>query len=312
MRIEIEKKSQLLGHNAALYALDVSDDAIWTGGGDAWLVRWDFNNLELGQLVAKTEKQIFSLKKLATQQKILVGDMDGGVRLIDLEQPDASINIAHHGGKGTFASLQISENDLLTIGGNGVLTRWQIAPFRSIESVQLSRRSLRAIAYAPARGLIAVGGSDGHVFLLDKNLNVLQVFKNAFESSIFSIVFSSDEKILIGGGRDAILKIWSLENDLDTGGCVFSLQKTINAHWFTINAIAMHPKLPIFATASRDKTIKIWSSETFDLLKVVDTIRHGCHIRSVNRLAWLGDLETLVSVSDDRSAIVWSVKMIED
>ncbi|MFM2267582.1 MAG: hypothetical protein RL757_1023 [Bacteroidota bacterium] len=316
MRIEIEKKAQLLGHNAAIYALDVSENAIWTGGGDAWLVRWDVDQPELGRLVAKTEKQIFSLQKLAFQSKILVGDMDGGVRLIDLEQPDASVNIAHHGGKGTFASLQISENSLLSIGGNGVLTRWQIAPFRSVESIQLSRRSLRAIAYAPTRGWLAVGGSDGHIFLLDKNLNVLTILKNAFEKSIFSMEFSSDEKILIAGGRDAVLKIWNIENvsfsDSDTGGEAFSLLKTINAHWFTINAIAMHPKLPIFATASRDKTIKIWSSETFELLKVVDTIRHGCHIRSVNRLAWADDAETLVSVSDDRSAIVWSVKMTEN
>ena len=184
MRIEIEKKAQLVGHNAALYALDVSDDAVWTGGGDAWLVRWNFDHLELGKLVAKTEKQIFSLKKIAAQQKILVGDIDGGVRLIDLEQPNDSLNIAHHGGKGTFASLQISDNDLLTIGGNGVLTRWKIAPFRSVESVELSRRSLRAIAYAPTRGLIAVGGSDGHIFLLDKNLNVLQISLGIYGGSL--------------------------------------------------------------------------------------------------------------------------------
>ncbi|MBK8425147.1 MAG: hypothetical protein IPL27_03820 [Lewinellaceae bacterium] len=57
-----------------------------------------------------------------------------------------------------------------------------------------------------------------------------------------------------------------------------------------------------FATASRDKTLKIWDSATFTLLKVVDTIRDGGHINSVNRLLWLP--ECLVSASDDRSAIL--------
>jgi WD40 repeat protein len=76
------------------------------------------------------------------------------------------------------------------------------------------------------------------------------------------------------------------------------------AHLFTLNHIAFSPDGHLFATASRDKTFKIWDAQTYELLKVVDTLRLGGHINSVNRLLWHGG--GLISVSDDRRAIIWS------
>ena len=77
-----------------------------------------------------------------------------------------------------------------------------------------------------------------------------------------------------------------------------------DAHWYTINAIALHPKGHLIATGSRDKTVKIWDAQTFKLLKVLDTLRDGCHVNSVNALLWL-DNGILVSGSDDRTLILW-------
>lgn len=78
------------------------------------------------------------------------------------------------------------------------------------------------------------------------------------------------------------------------------------AHMFTINHLAFSPDGSLFATASRDKTIKIWDTYSLKLLKVLDTIRHGGHINSVNRLLWLPEM--LVSASDDQRAIIWEVE----
>ena len=78
------------------------------------------------------------------------------------------------------------------------------------------------------------------------------------------------------------------------------------AHWYTLNHLAFSPDGALFATASRDKTIKIWDAQTFSLLKTIDTIRYGGHINSVNRLLWLP--EALLSVSDDRTMKIWGIK----
>jgi WD40 repeat protein len=104
---------------------------------------------------------------------------------------------------------------------------------------------------------------------------------------------------LLSGGRDAMLRVWDVERD-------FALHSEQPAHWFTVNHIVFSPDGQLFATASRDKTLKIWDATDFRLLKVVDTVRHGGHINSVNRLLWLPGC--LVSCSDDRTAMLWQVE----
>ena len=61
------------------------------------------------------------------------------------------------------------------------------------------------------------------------------------------------------------------------------------------------------ATASRDKTMKIWDANNFKLLKVIDTVRNGGHINSVNTLRWSKYNNWLISGSDDRSIIIWEI-----
>ncbi len=61
----------------------------------------------------------------------------------------------------------------------------------------------------------------------------------------------------------------------------------------------------MFATASRDKTLKVWETEGFQLLKVLEGRRDGGHSHSVNRLLWTNFNNWLVSCSDDRSIILW-------
>lgn len=306
MNINVIKKFQLTGHSAAIYTLTEGGQptqekaCIFTAGGDGWVVRWDLDDPELGKLAAQSERQIFCLAYQPDTQKIIAGDMDGGVRCLDLNSPSESRHFLHHQ-KGTFES-KIIANFAYTLGGDGILTRWQLAPFRSLESVQLSYKSLRALAFAPQRKLFAVGASDGNIYFLDMNLTIQHTLTQAHANSVFALAFSPDEQLLISGGRDALLQVWQMTD--------FSLISSQAAHLSTINSIAFSPKDKIFATASRDKTIKIWSSEmkdNFRLLKVINTVRNGCHIRSVNKLLWLKNPHYLISVSDDRSAMIWEI-----
>jgi WD40 repeat protein len=62
-----------------------------------------------------------------------------------------------------------------------------------------------------------------------------------------------------------------------------------------------------FASASRDKTIRIWSAETYELQKSIDKEKYDGHLNSVNKLLWLHSHNYLISGSDDRSIIIWKV-----
>ncbi len=82
----------------------------------------------------------------------------------------------------------------------------------------------------------------------------------------------------------------------------------IPAHLFAINHLAFRVDGAFLATASMDKSIKIWQADTFRLVKVVDRARHAGHGTSINKVLWLAESNLLVSASDDRTVSVWELE----
>jgi WD40 repeat protein len=87
----------------------------------------------------------------------------------------------------------------------------------------------------------------------------------------------------------------------------YEIIKSIPAHNWAIYDIAYSPNSNLFATASRDKTLKIWDSKTFQLLKVINKEKYDGHLNSVNKLIWSTYNNYLISAGDDRSIIIWDI-----
>jgi WD40 repeat protein len=299
--MQTKKIHTCTGHRAAIYALARGRDArhFLTAGGDGWVVEWDLDDPEQGKLIASTETKIFVLLSFRDRSRILAGNMDGGMHWILRDRPEQTRNVQQHH-KGVY-DLQEHGKHLYSAGGDGVLTRWDSASAKTVESFHLSNQALRALAITDQRREIAVGASDNHIYILDvETLALKYQIKNAHENSVFSLAFSPDGRHLLSGGRDARINIW------DTGNWQRAAETPQEAaHLFTVNHIVFSPDGKLFASASRDKTLKIWDAQTYQLLKVVDTLRLGGHINSVNRLLWMENC--LISVSDDRSAMIWEV-----
>ena len=345
----VKKLQQLTGHNAAVYAIaeGTSSEKIFSGGGEGWIVEWDLSKPNTGKLIATVPDSIFSLYFDAAAQTIYAGDKSGGLHTIGTDALRMVTYQKNHR-KGIYQIFSDGK-DLFTCGGDGVLTRYIGKNLENYESIQLSQKSLRSICLL-ADAVLCVGASDGNIYFLEKNtLELLYTRKNAHADSVLSL--AAQDNFLVSGGKDAHLKIWTSDfgrwkldvgkNTLDFGLWTLDKEQNITreeyifpksdvqrpmfnfqsptseiaAHLSAIYAIAFHlTEKKIFATASRDKTIKIWEinlesespENTFQLLKVINTIKNGGHIRSVNNLMWRND-GTLVSVGDDSTLIVWDI-----
>jgi WD40 repeat protein len=97
-----------------------------------------------------------------------------------------------------------------------------------------------------------------------------------------------------------MLRSWLVNNN-------YNLDVDVAAHNLHINHIAFNPSGKLFATVSMDKTIKIWVTEKFQLLKVIDKAKSDGHLSSVNKCFWVDD-ETLLTGSDDRTIMMWKVE----
>jgi WD40 repeat protein len=303
--VKVNKIATLTGHNASIFAVAEGEAKhyVISGAGDGWIVQWDLINPEVGRLIAKADANIYSICFVKEKQLLVLGDMNGGMHWIPVANPSLQKNIAHHT-KGVF-EIQCIGNQIFSAGGDGVFTKWSLEKQRTLESIQLSNQSLRAFSFSKIRQEIAVAASDRNIYILDAlSLSLKTVIESAHGNSVFSIAFSPDGRKLMSGGRDALLKVWDCTQNFD---CISSEP----AHWYTINAIAFHPQGHLFATGSRDKTIKIWDANSLKLLKVIDTIKNGCHLNSVNSLFWSDYNHWLISASDDRSLMIWEIEEIK-
>lgn len=292
----LTRTEERTGHNAAIYALKPASDGFYSAAADGFIVHWHREDVDLGRVVAKVEGGKFLSLETLPDGGLVAGALDGGVHWLYPGQEERNLHIAHHQ-LGVFALLWV-DNEVFSAGGDGVLTRWDATTGRTLESLPLSANSLRCLAYAPDNDRLAVGASDGRVYLLDRRSFAVRETLPANEPSVFTVAFRPADKALFCGGRDARLFHFSPQEATRPG--------SIDAHLATINALAFSPDGKLLATASRDKTVKLWNAQTLDLLKVCEVVRDRGHVNSVNTLLWL-DAETLITAGDDRRILTWKL-----
>lgn len=298
--MDVKQIAKLTGHKGSIYTIVQGSEPqkILSGAGDGWVIEWDLTNPEIAKVVAKVETNIFSMVYLKSKNWLAVGNMFGGLHWVDLNKKTDLKNIAFHE-KGIFDIIEVDDH-IYTVGGDGKLAKWNIETQEIVESIQLTNKSLRSIDYDDLGKRFVIGASDYSIYFLDIDLNIKHKIESAHENSIFTTKFVNKGTTLLSGSRDAHLKVWDLNEN-------FENVNSQAAHLFTINNIAFHPTEPFFATASRDKIIKIWDLNNYKLLKVIDVIKFGGHINSVNKLLWSTFNNLLISVSDDRTVIVWQI-----
>ncbi len=93
----------------------------------------------------------------------------------------------------------------------------------------------------------------------------------------------------------------SIKYDIPPG---FTLRHTLRGHKDIINRIAWSPDGSILASPSEDKTIRLWETQTGQLLRTLKG-----HSASVFSVAWSPDGRLLASGSEDKTIRLWDVQM---
>jgi WD40 repeat protein len=295
-KLNISLHTTLKGHTSSIYTIAGRGDDLYSTGGDGQVVRWNLAEPADGVLMARMGMQIFSMALMPDARHMLLGQMHGGIHVLDLEDKQEDKHLALHT-QGIFDLLTI-DNHFVAAGGDGILSLWRTTDYSLGLKIALSDASLRALALRPDGLQLAVGSSDNGIYLLSLPDFKITRKLEGHENSVFTLCYSPDGRYLLSGSRDAHLMVWDVVND-------YKLTHRIPAHLFTINHIVYSPDGQMFATAGRDKDVKVWDANTFTLLKVLDRHKFDGHINSVNRLCW--SERYLVSAGDDRVIKLWKV-----
>ena len=292
--LSIEPIEKLPGHKGAVYSIVASQDenSFYTAGGNGMLLKWNLKNTYTAKLVAQIPSNIFTILPLEDKGIVLAGSLQGILYCFDLEKNRLFKEL--HFGK-TIFDIKIHHDKIIVIDGNGKISLISMNDFSFVKQIAVSNKSIRSIDFADR---IVFGSSDSQIYTSD-DFNPPFTKLSHHKGSVFSSIFL-DKKTIIAGSMDAQLSIWKLNQKWD-------LHKNISAHLSTINSIVLNPNKKIFATGSRDKSIKIWDAQNYKLLKVINAEKYASPTASVNKLMWLNET-ILVSGGDDRAIMIWEIK----
>lgn len=283
MSILVHKILDFVGHQQAVYSIALlsNQNSFVSSGGDGFLVKWPLNSPE-GVLIAKHNEPIYCVS--ANQSFVFTGSSNGNLSVFDIESNHLVKKIKLDAN--ALFDIVFFEDKVLVATFSGKIMVLN-SGFEIEQTVALSGKSIRKIKVIES-GFIAVG-SEPAVWRLSKNFELVKKYTH-FNQSVFAIDYLEKQRTIICGGRDAVLEIINKEHETES----------IKAHLLHINDICLNDEKTMFLTASMDKTIKLWNSENFELLKVINSEKNGGHRSSVNKILWF-DKNKFISCSDDKA-----------
>jgi hypothetical protein len=146
-----------------------------------------------------------------------------------------------------------------------------------------------------------IGNSNGSLSIWNMTTSGLTRSLKAHQGAINSISLSKDNKYLVTGGEDGLIKIWDLATGLESPN--LPLIQTIKAHNNAVLAVELSPNYQQIGSGSWDKTIKLWDVQTGQLLKTLIG-----HEQLVDAIAFSPDGKILASGSKDSSIKLWNLE----
>ena len=308
-----QELNRLEGHTQQVTAIRTSNDGkfIATASDDSTVKIWHKN----GELIETLEQNKLTADFIDWQGNKIINPV-ARQKLIANNNSEYSINIKDE----TTVELKSKSGDRLI-------------------NTYLHQSPVNSVSISTDGELLATATFDGKVNIWNKD-GILQQTLTGHTGEVLDVKFFGDRQEdnnykLISTGVDKTVRIWQVYNRYgDKTEGVYSVannptssnnyaaadwdgkidfwhknsnekQKLIDAiaaHKDTISQIKYSPDGKLIASASWDKTIKLWDANTD---KLIDTLTG--HKDGINSIAFTPDSQTLISGSEDKTIKIWKI-----
>lgn len=289
-----QKQKEISGHAGAIYACVCHNGLIYTGSADHYVARWNPETGEQDKFAIQFEHSVYSLVFL-NQNRLVVGLANGHLHIFDLNERKEIKFFTQHT-KAMFAlAYNEPKNQWYAADADGNLSIWDATTLDQLIYLPLDCGKVRDISVNETGKEFALACQDGTIRVFESDffneIHTINAHKNGTTAVLYHPMHKNQ---LISGGKDAMLRLWDLTIEMKL--------KEIPAHNYAIYGIQALNEGEVILTASRDKTVKVWSSD-LDFQQRLDLKVKG-HKHSVNKIRSL-DENRFVSVSDDKKIMVW-------
>lgn len=294
---------KLTGHTGAVYCMSpgLEPGTLLSAGGDGRICCWRPEKSEDAKVVAETGERIFAMRVVPQHELIAAATMSGDLLFLRPGEPVPVRKMRVHR-KAAFSLLEIG-GSLVAAGSDGLLSVWDPATGNALQLLQCTQHRLRAAAYCEQQGVLLLGDHTGALMRMEWPAGKPERLEGRHANTVFCIWPDPASGRIVSGGLDAQLVV---SRGFDSDGV------RIPAHRFCIHAISDLRGTPWVATASRDRTVRLWDRNDFRLAGEISQPNFVAHNHSVNALWWDEDRRRLFTAGDDRQVLVWNFKQKHD
>ncbi|KAM3726373.1 putative coatomer subunit beta' [Dirofilaria immitis] len=179
---------------------------------------------------------------------------------------------------------------------NGNVHIWNYENQQLVKSFEVCELPVRCAKFIPRKNWIVTGSDDMHVRVFNYNtLERVHQFE-AHSDYLRSIAVHPLQSFILTSSDDMLIKLWDWDNK-------WSVKQIFEGHTHYVMQLVVNPKdNNTFATASLDKTVKVWQFGS----PTANFTLEG-HEKGVNCVDYYhgGDRPYLISGADDRLVKIW-------
>ena len=198
-------------------------------------------------------------------RRLASGSANGTVNLWDAASGELLYAFARQSGSVASVAFHPTEQMLASGANDGTVNLWNTTDGKLLRTFRGPRGEVVSVIFDPTGHILARASADGTVILWDiLDGTVPRLFEKHF-FPVSSVDFEPNGRMLAIGSLDNTVKLWDVPSS--------KLRRILEGHRGSVIALSFHQGSPLFATMGWDDTIRIWSSETWDVVAVIQ--RHA-------------------------------------
>jgi WD40 repeat protein len=296
----ISKFSTYEGHLNPIYAIchGFKPNTFLSAGEDRFIVEWELGQ-PIGKTIAMASATVYAILALSSRKILFIGQSNGIVSIINIATSSEEKSIKIHE-KGVFSITEIPNKPwVICSGADGEITLINAETFECVWQRKYPGGKIRELSIKANSDECCFGNSDGYLVRINISTGNPIEQTQLLNSKITSTLYSRDNQAILIATHNASLHFyWPDNHDISPG---------IPAHNFAIYRLRWHPHYKFIASASRDKSIKLWSPSPFEFLAKIEHKFEKGHRYSVNTILFSYDGNFLLSAGDDKKIIQWKL-----
>jgi class 3 adenylate cyclase len=198
-------------------------------------------------------------------RRLASGSANGTVTLWDTATGELIRTFPAQSGNVASVAFHPTGHMLASGAADGTVNLWNTNDGTLLRTFRGPRSEVVSVVFDPIGHTLARASADGTVILWDILDGTVPRLFERHRSPVSSVGFEPAGRMLAIGSLDNTVKLWDIPNS--------KLRRILEGHRGSVVAMSFHQRRPLFATMGWDDTIRIWSSETWDVVAVIQ--RHA-------------------------------------